>query len=158
MSTKKMLPIGTLATRSGCKVETIRYYETIGLMPEPERNAGNQRRYDDRHYQRLVFILHARDLGLSIEAIRQLIDLSAHPEAPCADADAIARRHLTDVRARIERLRLLEAELERALKSCAHGTISECKVIEALAECGACERGHRHSHQTSPVNSPQAIE
>ena len=144
--TKKMVPIGRLATMSGCKVETIRYYESIGLMPEPERNAGNQRRYDQRHYERLVFILHARDLGLSTDAIRQLIDLSAHPQAPCADADAIARRHLADVRARIERLKLLEADLERALASCAHGTISDCKVIEALAQCGACERGHHSTH------------
>ncbi|MCF3640199.1 helix-turn-helix domain-containing protein [Rhizobium sp. TRM95111] len=140
-----MFAIGKLATMSGCKVETIRYYESIRLMPEPERNGGNQRRYDERHYHRLVFILHARDLGLSIEAIRQLVELSAHPEAPCADADAIAERHLLDVKARIKRLKLLEAELERTLSDCRHGSIAECKVIEALAECGACERGHRHT-------------
>lgn len=140
---ERTFSIGKLAEASGSKVETIRYYETIGLLPEPERNAGNQRRYTARHYDRLVFILHARDLGLSIDAIRQLIGLSKHPELPCAEADEIARRQLEDVRQRIARLKLLEAELERTLSSCSHGTIAECKVIEALAQCGACER-HQH--------------
>lgn len=140
---ERAFSIGKLAEASGSKVETIRYYETIGLLPEPERNAGNQRRYTARHYDRLVFILHARDLGLSIEAVRQLIDLSQHPDMPCAEADEIARRQLEDVRQRIARLKLLEAELERTLSSCNHGTIAECKVIEALAQCGACERHHR---------------
>ncbi|QRM57291.1 helix-turn-helix domain-containing protein [Sinorhizobium sp. BG8] len=137
--------IGKLAADSGCKIETIRYYESIGLLAEPERNAGNQRRYTAGHYDRLVFILHARDLGLSIESIRQLIELSRHPEAPCQDADAIAERQLEDVRKRIARLKLLEAELEKTLESCSHGTISQCSVIEALARCGACEREHRRS-------------
>lgn len=140
---ERVFSIGKLAEASGSKVETIRYYEQIGLLPEPERNAGNQRRYTARHYDRLVFVLHARDLGLSIEAIRQLIDLSQHPDMPCRDADAIAQRQLEDVRQRIVRLKLLEAELERTLSSCSHGTIAECKVIEALAQCGACERHHR---------------
>ena len=140
---ERVFSIGKLAAASGSKVETIRYYESIGLLPEPERNAGNQRRYTARHYDRLTFILHARDLGLSTEAVRQLIDLSQHPDMPCQDADEIARRQLDDVRQRIARLKLLEAELERTLSSCSHGTIAECKVIEALAQCGACERHHR---------------
>ncbi|SOC35831.1 DNA-binding transcriptional MerR regulator [Rhizobium subbaraonis] len=140
---ERVFSIGKLAAAGGSKVETIRYYEAIGLLPEPERNAGNQRRYSARHYDRLVFILHARDLGLSIEAIRQLIDLSSHPDMPCHDADEIARRQLDDVRQRIARLKLLEAELERTLSDCSHGTIAECKVIETLAQCGACERHHR---------------
>lgn len=140
---ERVFSIGKLAEASGAKVETIRYYESIGLLPKPERNAGNQRRYATSHYDRLVFILHARDLGLSIEAVRQLIDLSQHPDMPCRDADEIARHQLEDVRQRIARLKLLEAELERTLSSCGHGTIAECKVIEALAQCGACERQHR---------------
>lgn len=147
---ERTFPIGRLASMSGCKVETIRYYEQIGLMPEPERNQGNQRRYTMQHYERLLFILHARDLGMSIEAIRQLIELSLHPEAPCRDADEIVLRQLEDVRARIARLKLLEAELERTIASCSHGTIAECKVIEALAQCGACTRDHRHSAARKP--------
>lgn len=145
---ERTFAIGRLAADSGCKVETIRYYESIGLMPEPERNSGNQRRYTARHYDRLVFILHARDLGLSTDMIRQLIELSGHPEAPCHDADEIARRQLDDVRQRISRLKLLEAELERTLASCKHGTISQCKVIEALAQCGACTRDHHRPART----------
>lgn len=140
---ERVFSIGKLAEASGAKVETIRYYESIGLLLAPERNAGNQRRYGARHYDRLVFILHARDLGLSIEAVRQLIQLAQHPDLPCHEADEIASRQLDDVRQRIARLRLLEAELERTLSSCGHGTIADCKVIEALAQCGACERHHR---------------
>ncbi len=138
----RTFPIGKLAEAAGCKVETIRYYESIGLMPEPERSASNQRRYVARHFDRLIFILHARDLGLPIEAVRQLIELCGHPDAPCDDADAIARRQLEDVRARIDRLKLLEAELQRTLDSCQHGRIAECKVIESLAQCGTCARRH----------------
>jgi len=69
----------SVTAASGSKVETIRDYESLGLLPGSERNAGNQRRSTARHYDRLVFILHARDLGLSIDAVRQLIDLSWRP-------------------------------------------------------------------------------
>ncbi len=85
-----MLSIGELAKRTGVKVATIRYYEQMGLIAAPDRSEGNQRRYEKTDLDRLSFIRHARDLGLTIEAIRDLLALSAHPEKPCGEADRIA--------------------------------------------------------------------
>ena len=137
-----MYTIGELSRRTGVKVPTIRYYEQTGLIEEPGRTEGNQRRYGRADLERLAFIRHARDLGLGIEAIRELIELSQHPEKPCAQADRIARDHLAGVRERIARLQRLEAELSRIATSCDHGTIGECYVIRSLADHDLCEREH----------------
>jgi DNA-binding transcriptional MerR regulator len=75
-----MLSIGILAKRTGTKVQTIRYYEQIGLMPKPGRSDGGQRRYGNDELDRLAFIRHSRELGFSLEAIRELLDLSDRPE------------------------------------------------------------------------------
>ena len=134
-----MLTIGELSRRAGVKVPTIRYYEQTGLMSEPERSEGNQRRYTQSDLDRLTFIRHGRDLGLSVEAIRDLIALSGHPDAPCDGVNRIAQEHLADVRARIERLQKLEAELARIVALC-DGThaVKECRVLEALSDHGQC--------------------
>ena len=84
--------IGDLARETGCKVQTIRYYEEIGLMPEPARTAGNQRRYGQRHVDRLAFIRHSRELGFPLDAIRELFSLADHPSSPVRPRDLIARR------------------------------------------------------------------
>lgn len=130
------LTIGRLAARSGCKVPTIRYYEQIGLMAAPERSEGNQRLYDHAALQRLAFIRHARDLGFTLDDIRDLLRLSEHPELSCAAADSIARRHLDTVRERIESLRRLESELEKIATACQADTVRDCRVIEMLAGSG----------------------
>lgn len=132
------LTIGRLARQSGCKVPTIRYYEQIGLMPEPARTEGNQRLYQQHHVQRLAFIRHGRDLGFTLDDIRDLLRLSEHPDAPCDQADAIARRHLDGVRERIRRLRLLEGELERMAGHCDSRAVAECRVIEILSDHEKC--------------------
>ncbi len=129
-----MLSIGDLSRRTGVKVPTIRYYETVGLLETPDRSPGNQRRYPPDALRRLGFIRHARGLGLSLEAIRDLIRLSAHPGEPCAEADRIARDQLRETRHRIARLRRLEAELERLVDGCDAETVAECGVLRALAE------------------------
>lgn len=137
-----MLTIGTLAKRTGTKVQTIRYYEEIGLMPEPERTEGGQRRYDAAALDRLAFIRHARDLGFGLDAIRELLDLSDRPDRPCADIDAIARRHLEDVERRIARLELLRVELDRMLGQCKAGQVSDCRVLEVLRDHAECLTEH----------------
>lgn len=137
-----MLSIGQLARRTGVKVPTIRYYEQTGLLDPPDRSAGNQRRYSAEQAERLAFIRHARTLGLSIEAIRELVQLSGHPDRPCADADRIARDHLQAVRQRIARLRRLEAELERIAAGCAADTVRHCYVIQALSDHSLCIDEH----------------
>ena len=132
------MTIGRLARESGCKVPTIRYYEQIGLMPEPGRTEGNQRLYERRHVDRLSFIRHGRDLGFTLDDIRDLLRLHEHPEAPCDRADEIANRHLETVRDRIRRLRLLEAELERMAAPCDGDTVAKCRVIEILSDHDKC--------------------
>lgn len=137
-----MLTIGKLGQSAGVKVPTIRYYEQIGLLPEPDRSAGNQRLYPRAALDRLAFIRHARALGFPLEAIRDLLSLSDHPDQSCAAADAIAKAQLAATRARITRLRALEAELERMIGQCARGTISGCRVIEVLGDHAHCAHDH----------------
>lgn len=137
------MPIGVLAERTGCKVQTIRWYEQTGLLPAAIRSAGNQRRYGRAHLERLAFIRHARELGFPLEQIRELLALSDQPERSCADAHAIARTHRAAVRSRIDRLTALERELDRMIASCDSGRAAECRIIEVLAD-------HAHGHCLSP--------
>lgn len=133
-----MLTIGKLGQAAGVKVPTVRYYEQIGLLPEPERSTGNQRLYPRAALDRLAFIRHARELGFPLEAIRDLLSLSDKPDQPCAAADTIAKAQLQAVRARLARLKALELELERMVEQCAHGAISDCRVIEVLGDHAQC--------------------
>jgi len=137
-----MLSIGKLGQAAGVKVPTIRYYEQIGLLPEADRSAGNQRLYGRVTLDRLAFIRHARDLGFSLEAIRDLLSLSDTPDQSCAAADAIAKAQLVSVQARISRLKALETELYRMVDQCACGTIENCRVIEVLGDHALCEHDH----------------
>jgi len=135
------LVIGALARRTGTKTPTIRYYESIGLMPPADRSSGNQRLYDESHLTRLSFIRHARELGFPLDAIRELLTLADDPDHPCESADRIARQQLAAVRRRISRLRALETELER-MTHCSRGNIGECRVIEVLGNHDLCVSDH----------------
>lgn len=135
---KGELTIGSVAKAAGCKVQTVRYYEQIGLIPAPRRSEGNQRLYDDAAVSRLVFIRHARDLGFPLQAVRDLISLSDHPDQPCDAADAIAKAQLSEVDRRIERLQALRCELRRMIAQCAGGRIADCRVIEVLGDHSLC--------------------
>ncbi len=139
------LTIGDLAKRTGAKVQTIRYYEAIGLLPVPDRTEGNQRRYDGHVADTLRFIRHGRDLGFEIDQIRDLLSLAAHPERPCDDADAIARHHLEQVEQRIAILQSLRGELRRMVRQCSGGQVATCRVIESLADHAHCQTDHRRS-------------
>ncbi|WP_311950877.1 MerR family transcriptional regulator [Halomonas piscis] len=136
--------IGTLASRAGCQVQTVRYYEEIGLLPQPARNAGNQRRYDEATLRRLTFIRHSRDFGFSVEAVRELLDMADHPNMPCDHADAIAKRHLDEVESRIERLSALRDELKRMVAQCAGGRVEECRIVEVLSDHDQCLHASGH--------------
>ncbi|KQO61803.1 helix-turn-helix domain-containing protein [Methylobacterium sp. Leaf88] len=132
------IAIGELSRRTGVKVPTIRYYEQVGLMPVPPRSAGSQRRYGEADVARLNFIRHSRELGFEIDAIRELLTMNAHPDRSCADVDQIARRHLSEVDRRIERLMALRGELDRMISECGQGRVGECRVIETLSDHGKC--------------------
>ena len=137
-----MLTIGALARKTGTKVPTIRYYEQIGLMPEPGRTTGGQRRYGDAGLDRLAFIRHARQLGFGLEAIRELLDLGDQPDRPCAEADAIARRQLRQVEQRMARLKALKVELERMIHECSGGRTADCRVLTVLRDHSECLTAH----------------
>lgn len=138
------LTIGDLSRETNCKVQTIRYYEQIGLMPEPERSNGNQRLYGRGHLDRLAFIRHSRELGFPLNAIRDLLSLADHPMQSCETADAMARAQLREVESRIARLQALRKELKRMVAECAGGRVADCRVIEVLADHSKClHENHR---------------
>ncbi len=137
-----MLTIGKLGMATGVKIPTIRYYEQIGLLPGAERSTGNQRLYSRAAQDRLAFIRHARDLGFTLEAIRDLLGLSDRPDQSCAEVDNIARAQLQAVEGRIVRLQALKSELERMVDHCAGGRIAECRVIEVLGNHAPCAADH----------------
>ena len=135
--------IGELSRQTGVKVPTIRYYEKEGLIEEPGRTEGNQRRYDTEHLDRLRFIRHARDLGLPMQSIRDLLDLGAQPDKPCAEASRIAADQLAAVRQRIAHLTKLEAELVRISASCdGDHTVADCNVLKAFGDHRRCNGEH----------------
>jgi DNA-binding transcriptional MerR regulator len=137
-----MYSIGELSKRTAVKVPTIRYYEEIGLIEPFDRTVGNQRRYDPEGLRRLTFIKHARDLGLPLDAVRDLIAMEDTPGRPCTAAHAIARSHLAHIRERIVRLQRLEAELARIATTHDHGTVETCGVLEALGDHQSCTTDH----------------
>src|SRR5687768_1914498 len=119
-NTAVALSIGHLARITGIKVETIRYYERIGLLPSPPRTGGNYRSYDGDQLNRLAFIRRSRALGFTIEQVRGLLRLADQKEQPCQEVDAIARQHLFEVERKIADLQALQAEL-RELSACCSG-------------------------------------
>ncbi|MGU3541390.1 MerR family transcriptional regulator [Methylobacterium sp. A52T] len=134
----KPIAIGELSRRTAVKVTTIRFYEERGLLPKPVRTDANRRTYGEADVRRLRFIRHARELGFEVEDIRTLLDLSAHPERPCDEADAVARKHLSDIDDRLARLNGLRQEVQAMLDQCSGGPVRECRIIEVLADHGEC--------------------
>lgn len=126
------MKIGGLAKATGTKIETVRFYEKAGLLPEPARTSGNYRSYGDAHLQRLSFIRRARDLGFSLDDVRELLALADDRENSCSAVDTIAGGHLAAVEHKIADLIRMRDELRRILGSCRQGTIGDCKIIETL--------------------------
>lgn len=140
----KFLTIGSISKATGCKVQTIRYYEQIGLLPIAPRSAGNQRIYEQNDLDRLMFIRHARDLGFPLTSVRELLSLSQTPDQSCESADKIAKSQLKDIEHRIRRLNALKIEMKRMIKECRGGTIGDCGVIEVLKNHELCH-ADKHS-------------
>ncbi|WP_108125791.1 MerR family transcriptional regulator [Saccharospirillum mangrovi] len=130
--------IGQVAKRLGCTAQTLRHYEQLGLIQPPPRTEGQQRRYRPVDLQRLTFIRHARELGFSLDAIGDLLQLSNHVDEPCQQADQLAAQQLSEVRSRIARLQALEQELEAMVGHCTDGRVANCKVIEVLSNHALC--------------------
>jgi Cu(I)-responsive transcriptional regulator len=130
---KTALSVGDLAKATGTKVETVRWYEKVGILPAPARTAGNYRAYGPEHLNRLSFVRRGRDLGFSLDQVRALLELADQRDRDCGEVDAIARQHLADIERKIADLQRLAAELRHVIGQCRGGTVSECRIIEALA-------------------------
>ena len=127
------LSIGKLGKLTGTKVETIRYYERIGLLAAPKRTTGNYRTYGPEHLSRLSFIRRSRDLGFSLDQVRALLDLSDDLDRPCEAIDIIAKAHLAEIDRKIADLRALRHELNNMITQCRCGTVADCRIIESLS-------------------------
>lgn len=126
-----MPEIGETSARSGVHVETIRYYERIGLVPKPARAANGRRSYDAKAVARLCFIRRARALGFALADIRALLSLADNKTA-CRDAHALATRHRDAIRAKITELQRLERELSAAAARCERAKAAACPIIATL--------------------------
>jgi Cu(I)-responsive transcriptional regulator len=131
---KAPLSIGDLAKATGTKVVTIRYYEQIGLLPVPSRTGGNYRTFTREHERRLRFIRRCRDLGFTLDQIRDLLRISSEENQECAEVDRITEEHLAEIEQKVADLKRLAGELRRLSKSCrGDGIIADCRIIEALS-------------------------
>lgn len=122
-----------LAKQTGCNLETIRYYEKIGMLPDPPRTAAGYRVYGPAHVSRLRFILRARELGFSIEEIRGLLGLVDRGTQTCGEVKTRTEMHLADVRAKIRDLKRIERILAETASRCSGDAVPDCPVLDALA-------------------------
>lgn len=126
------LTIGGLAKATGCNAETIRYYERVGVLPEPARTAGNYRSYGPEHVARLTFVCQARGLGFPLKAVREMLRMADEVGRDSRAAARIAQAHLAEVERKIAVLKSLARELRHLAGEGRSGTASECHIIEAL--------------------------
>ncbi|MFY3202316.1 Cd(II)/Pb(II)-responsive transcriptional regulator [Achromobacter xylosoxidans] len=130
-----MMRIGELGKKADCLVQTVRFYESEGLLPEPARSEGNFRLYDEVHLQRLLFIRRCRAKDMTLDEIRQLLNLRDRPELGCGGVNALVDAHIAQVRTKMKELRALERELMDLRRSCDSARTSrECGILNSLAE------------------------
>lgn len=127
------MKIGDIAKKTGLKVETVRFYEAEGLIAPPTRSGGNYRLYDQDQLARLSFIKRSRDLGFTLDQVRDLLRLADDPRGSCAEADAIAAVHIHEIDRKLADLAALRAEIAQWGGTCTATTIAECRVIDALS-------------------------
>lgn len=133
----KAFTIGALSRESGVNLETIRFYERSGLLPEPARSASGYRHYQADDVRRLRFIRRGRELGFSLEEIKALLALASQPRSPCAAADSLVQEHLLAVEARIQDLQRMKVELLK-LAGCESNQAEHCRLLEALDSRDCC--------------------
>jgi MerR family mercuric resistance operon transcriptional regulator len=133
MNTIPRLTIGALSERTEVNIETIRYYERIGILPKPPRSTGGHRLYANEHKQRLVFIRRSRALGFSLQEVRLLLGLSGGRRLTCAKVKSITETHITEIRRKIKDLKRLERVLSDMSARCRGDEMPECPILEALA-------------------------
>jgi MerR family mercuric resistance operon transcriptional regulator len=134
VTTGSSMKIGEAAAASGCHLETIRYYERIGLLPKPARRANGYRDYGEEEVDRLRFIARGRELGFSLEEVRTLVRLAERTDMSCDEVDRLARQQLGEVQSRILELQRMARELQRTIDSCVRKSRGECSILGALQQ------------------------
>ena len=128
----RAVPIGELSRRTGVNIETIRYYERIGMIEPPARTGGGHRAYDDEARRRLSFVKSCRDLGFSLDEIRALLALVADNDFTCDDVRALTEKHLAVVRGKRAELQRMERTLAAMVADCRDGKMPKCPIVDAL--------------------------
>jgi MerR family mercuric resistance operon transcriptional regulator len=136
----KPLTRGALAARTGCNIETIRYYERVGLLPPPPRSAGGHRLYGEGLVRRLNFVRRSRDLGFTIVEIGELLRLVDGGTYSCGEVEQLARDHIGEIRRKIADLRRLERVFETMAAQCSGDAVPDCPIIDALFDPGGLPR------------------
>lgn len=132
---EKMMKIGMLAQAAHCSVETIRYYETEGLLPPPERGSNNYRMYGTQHLQRLIFIRNCRALDMSQKEIIGLLRVADVPNGDCGSVNTLLDEHIAHVEIRLHELQCLKEQLIRIRKKCHQSMrVSDCRILQGLSE------------------------
>jgi len=126
------LTVGQLSRLTGVNIETVRYYEKIGMLPAPRRTEGGHRVYGPKETRVLVFIRRGRQLGFTLDQIRTLIDLGELGKASCADVREIAQHHLDDIRTKIDDLVQLERLLSHTVAQCSGEKVPDCPILDIL--------------------------
>lgn len=124
--------IGEVSRRTGCNIETIRYYERIGVLPQPPRSKGGHRVYGESHLKRLAFVRRARGLGFTQQEVRGLLELVDGGDFTCGEIKEIALAHADEVRQKISDLQRMENVLSNMAAECDGGTVPDCPIIDAL--------------------------
>lgn len=141
------MKIGQLASTAHCTVETIRYYEQVGLLRPPERTAANYRHYGPEHIERLRFIRNCRTLDMTHEEIRGLLDLMEQPADPCGGINQLLDRHIDHVNARMAELRQLKQQLTALRARCqTERAVAACGIVHGLAEMATDAPAPRQTH------------
>lgn len=126
------MTIGALSRATGCNIETVRYYERVGVLARPPRTSGGRRSYGDDVVRHLRFVRRARELGFSLDEIRALAAL-AKGGGSCGEVRALTLHHVAEVKARIRDLRRLAATLGRTAELCRGGKAPKCPILDILA-------------------------
>jgi MerR family transcriptional regulator, mercuric resistance operon regulatory protein len=150
MSVNSQLTIGALSERTQVNIETIRYYERIGILPKPPRSGGGHRLYAGEHTQRLVFIRRARELGFSLDQVRVLLGLAGGRRLTCVKVKSITEQHIADIRRRVKELKRMEQVLSAMVAQCRGDETLDCAILGSLA-LGVREA--KRDDQLTPDNS-----
>lgn len=139
---RKRITRGELARRTGVNIETIRYFETIGVLEAPERTEGGHRIYDGGHVRTLGFVRRARNLGFTPQEVRAILALGGPGKADCGEVRTIAQHHLEQVQVKLADLVELERLLAATLADCSGKAAPECAVIDLIEESAAANSAH----------------